>query len=125
VPGAHFTEIEEIFDGKIEYLKSSIEAVKLAPGEGDINSGKVEDIKLEQLASLDKVNFITSFEEIGLIDPFSKDGRKKTEKHIGAMGMNSLVYPDKLMTGPMPPKCVFVPDRNLMRKIIKQQVNLL
>jgi hypothetical protein len=40
---------------------------------------------------------LTSFEEIGFIDPFDKNGRKKTEKIINAMSLKNDVYPDKVM----------------------------
>jgi hypothetical protein len=62
---------------------------------------------------------LASFEEIGYIDPAVNHGKTKTEKIINAMNINKNIYPDKFMLEGRPPKCVFVPDKQLMRKIIK------
>jgi len=71
------------------------------------------------MTSIEKKNFLTSFEEIGYIDPTVNNGKTKTEKIINGMNINKNIYPDKLMVESRPPKCVFCPDKQLMRKIIK------
>jgi hypothetical protein len=46
VPGAHRTEIDEIFTSKVQYFKDSIAAVEVAAYE-EVDSGKYEELKLE------------------------------------------------------------------------------
>lgn len=71
---------------------------------------------------LEKKNFIASFEEIGLFDPFVTNNRVKTEKKINEISLFKNIYPDKLMDEDRPPKCVFLPDKAVFRKIIKMQI---
>jgi hypothetical protein len=51
----------------------------------------------EQMQLVDKKNFLTSFEELGLFDPFNANNRQKTEKRISELCLNKNVYPDKVM----------------------------
>jgi len=46
VPGAHRTEIDEIFTSKVQYFKDSIAAVEVAAYE-EVDSGKYEELKQE------------------------------------------------------------------------------
>lgn len=75
-------------------------------------------IFLEQV-DIEKHNMLTSFEELGFIDPFATNAKAKAEKHMAQLSINKNVYPDRLMDGPKPPKCIFVPDKQMMRKLIK------
>ena len=79
------------------------------------------DIFLEQVQT-EKTNFIMSFEELGLQDPFTNRSKTKTENVVNQLSMNKNVYPDKIMEGPKPPKCIFVLDKPLMRKLVKLQL---
>ena len=76
------------------------------------------NVLLQQIG-LDKKNYLASFDDIAFVDPTIQNGRARTDKLINAMNINKNVYPDRLMDGAKPPKCVFVPDKQLMRKIIK------
>ena len=55
---------------------------------------------------IDKKNFLTSFEE------------------IGELWVHKNVYPEKVMEDEKPPKCIFLPDRAMFRKIIKMQIKI-
>lgn len=87
-----------------------------------VNEEKFDFNIMLQQAFLDKKNFLQSFEELAFIDPTLPKGRDKTEKTIHAMALSKNVYPDKLMESLTPPKCVFVPNSKMMRKIIKMQL---
>ena len=78
----------------------------------------------EQMQMIDKKNLLTSFEEIGLFDPFIANNRQKTEKRIAELWVHKNVYPEKVMEDEKPPKCIFLPDRAMFRKIIKMQIKI-
>lgn len=67
-----------------------------------------KDIML-QLAFIEKKRTLSSFEEIGLIDP--QGDLEKTEKVINNMQSMKKVYPEALMKSNRPPKCIFIPNK--------------
>ena len=91
-----------------------------------------DDLDVEALIrrmSLDRKNKIFSFEELGLFDPFEDNSVSKALQEVNQMKFSKEIYPDYIM-GPLiravhqknsiqHPKCIFVPDRQVCRKIIK------
>lgn len=49
------------------------------------------------MQQIDKKNFLTSFEELGLFDPFNANSRQKTVKTMQEIWIHRNVYPDKVM----------------------------
>lgn len=72
------------------------------------------------LVFLDKKNTIKSFEELGMIDP--QGDSTKTKNVINNLSKQKKSYPEKLLNGDKAPRCVFVPDRQMMRKIMHLQL---
>ena len=83
-------------------------------------------------AQIDLVNKVNTFEEIGLCDPFhTVEALKRGIVRVKGYKMISDIYPKQIM-GPLikaikvdklvdvrPPKCVFVPSKELWRRIIR------
>jgi hypothetical protein len=69
-----------------------------------------------QLCRLQKTVTFSTFEELGLIDP-SNSNKTKVAKMVDAIRIDKPIYKEEF--GDLPPKCVFVPDKALMRKIIR------
>ena len=83
-------------------------------------------------AQIDKTNKVSTFEEIGLCDPFNTESaHKKGIFKYKKYNMTTNIYPKQIM-GPLvkaikedkltdvkPPKCVFMPSADLIKQIIR------
>ena len=126
-PKAQKEDLKEIFEGKANFLKHSVMPLPVLKG---AVTEQVIEIKAEkpgyaiflEQVEIERHNNFSTFEEIGFQDPFAPNAKAKAEKVISQLTLGKNVYPDRLMEGPKPPKCVFVPDKALMRKLIKMQL---
>jgi len=73
-----------------------------------------------QTAKLEKKITFSTFEELGLIDPSTANSKTKVTKIMDALRVDKPIYKEQF--GARPPKCIFVPDKTLMRKIIRMQL---
>jgi len=67
------------------------------------------------------MNLIENFEEIGWSDPTvdNKVGTKKAIEWLRKINFYDFIYPMDLSQMILPPKCIFVPEKNLLRKLIR------
>lgn len=89
-------------------------------------------LKITTKAQIDTKNYVKTFEEIGLCDPFyTPEALKKGIMRVRKYNIISEIYPRAIM-GPLvkaikvdklvdvkPPKCVFLPSPDLWKRIIR------
>ena len=75
--------------------------------------------------SMDKKNTVEDFASIGMLDPTEKvkQALEKVDKGIKKFVWNNDVYPKEIMKACIKenrhPKCIFVPSRRMLRKMVK------
>ena len=76
---------------------------------------------LDRIAGMNFTDKITSFEQLGLLDPESERSEtvQKSHQEMESLKAKSLVYKEDLIFGKAPPRCSFVPDKDMLRKMIR------
>lgn len=115
---SHYDEIKEIFSSKIAWLKENVKPLTYVKEPDRPAKDEKEEVDIDvllQIHFLDKTNTLKSFDEIGLYT----GSKKQAKRNMDQIEMTKFIYPDKLMTQKSPPKCVFMPDKSLIRSLIK------
>jgi len=70
---------------------------------------------------LNKTNKIMTFEELGWSDPTLDPvvGKKKAIEWLRKLNFFDCVYPEAMTYSVMTPRCIFVPEKSLLRKLIR------
>jgi hypothetical protein len=70
---------------------------------------------------MDFTNKIDSFNCIGMVDPFEIESMTEAILHVKKLDFFSQVYPESVvrLAGDKPPKCIWLPYREMVEKIIK------
>jgi hypothetical protein len=78
-------------------------------------------LMLQMQLNMDFTNKINSFACIGMADPFETDSMSEANNHIKTLDFFSTVYPESVvrLAGEVPPKCIWLPYREMVEKIIK------
>ena len=72
------------------------------------------------MLSLDHVNNITDFISLGMCDPFNPEkGLSEAKEYIDNLTFHHNIYEGKILSDTKPPKTIFIPTKELKRRIIK------
>ena len=79
---------------------------------------------------MDRTNTVSNFYELGMTDPMkTKESLKDALSEVGTFDFFTEVYPSSVMKSIVesiknqekvqPPKCIFMPDKSLLKQMIK------
>ena len=71
---------------------------------------------------LSRRNKVCSFASIGCCDPSKEKSHKQALKSMNELMLEDEVYED-MNIGKRPPKCIFIPDKKMVRIMIKAVLN--
>lgn len=74
---------------------------------------------LKQQIPIETDHKIKFLEQVGWCDPNVKDPMKKTISYLDKLSFENHVYPKVYMEATKPPACAFLPEDDVLEKIIK------